>query len=324
MRIPILLSLAFTACLSIPAKAGNEDVIFKSGNVALAGTLMTPKGSGPFPAVVFIHGSGPETRKNSKKRAKLFVDRGFAALIYDKRGAGKSGGNPDFNRYFSIDTLAADVLAAVDFLTSRSEINSKEIGLVAASQGGWVATQAAKDYNFAFLIVISGSVTTVGEDNLFERSARLKGEGFTDNDVREADEMHVVDQEVSRSGNLLEAFATLWEQNKNKPWFRRVYLGDKPMGIDHPYRQWYRTVVDLDAHASLKEISIPSYWIYGEPAMDRFCPVELSVDRLKALQASGKPIEIEMVKGANHSLAVNSKEGCCSSRLFSWLDSIIK
>src|SRR5580704_1876952 len=37
-----------------------ETVHFASGDISLAGTLVLPEGSQPHPAVVLVHGSGPE------------------------------------------------------------------------------------------------------------------------------------------------------------------------------------------------------------------------------------------------------------------------
>ena len=58
----------------------------------LPGTLTMPKGDGPFPALVLVHGSGPNDRDESVGGAKVFRDlaeglasRGVAVLRYEKR-----------------------------------------------------------------------------------------------------------------------------------------------------------------------------------------------------------------------------------------------
>ena len=58
--------------------------------------------------------------------------------------------------------------------------------------------------------------------------------------------MHLVDLEVSRSGSRFDEFTKLWEDNKSKRWFPRVYTGNAPAGPQHDYRKWYRTVMDVD------------------------------------------------------------------------------
>lgn len=316
IRQALIVFLFFPFILS----AQDEDLRFPSGDVHLSGTLLKPKTNGPFPLVIFIHGSGAEERSNSKQRAKEFVKNGIAAFIYDKRGVGKSEGEKDFHQYYSFDILAQDANAAVAFLSKRSDIKSDKIGYVAASQGGWVAPLAASTHkNIAFMIIISGSVSTPGEDNLFERNARLKTEGFSDKDIQEVTEMHLLDQEVSRSGERFAEFKNMWEKYKNSAWFKRVYLSHEPSSPESKYRQWYRKVVDINPLDHLKELNIPILWLYGDSTLDRYCPVDLSVYRLTELKKSGKDYEIRIEPGANHSLQLKSKDLAIQKSVFDWL-----
>ena len=62
------------------------------GERALPGTLAMPKGTGPFPAVVLVHGSGPQDRDETVGPNKPFLDiaralaaQGIAVLRYEKR-----------------------------------------------------------------------------------------------------------------------------------------------------------------------------------------------------------------------------------------------
>ena len=94
--------------------------------VTLAGTLTTPKGKGPFPAVLLILGSGRLERDEVVANHKIFLvlsdyltRRGLAVLRVDKRGLGKSSG--DYTLATSED-LADDVLAGVEFLRNRRDI----------------------------------------------------------------------------------------------------------------------------------------------------------------------------------------------------------
>ena len=76
--------------------ARNLDVRFSNDDVMLSGTLVLPQSNGPHPGVVFIHGSGPQTREGVKVFADRFVSYGIAGLVYDKRGVGYSTGEfPD-------------------------------------------------------------------------------------------------------------------------------------------------------------------------------------------------------------------------------------
>ena len=300
-----------------------EEVTFSNKDCNLSGSVILPKGEGPFNAVVFIHGSGPEERSNSRSLANEFADHGYAALIYDKRGVGKSGGDPKSVQYYSIEDLSNDAIAAVKYLASRTDVTPKHIGLVAFSQGGWVASLAAdKDSGIAFMVVISGSVTTISEDNYFERAARLKKEGFTSEDIDQANEMHLLDLEVSRSGSSFEKFQALWAKYKTAPWFKRVYLSENPIAADHNYRKWYKTVMDFDPVMHLEKSSQPALWIYGDAALDQYCPVEKSIKAIEQLKQSGKDYEIQTFPGANHSLVKGSKRVDIEVPIFNWLKKV--
>jgi pimeloyl-ACP methyl ester carboxylesterase len=141
------------------------DTRFESRGARLAGTLSLPSGDGPHPALVWVHGSGPDTRSATAPYFTGLLDGRFAVFAFDKRGAGESEGECcplDF------DLLADDVLAAVDALRSRDEIDDDAIGLLALSQGGWIAPLAAsKSKDVKFVVVLSGSAVSVGEEDLY-------------------------------------------------------------------------------------------------------------------------------------------------------------
>ena len=67
-----------------------RDLTFNSKNTALSGSLLYLKNTELKAAVVFVHGSGEQTRNLNLARA--LASKGIATFVYDKRGVGKSGG----------------------------------------------------------------------------------------------------------------------------------------------------------------------------------------------------------------------------------------
>lgn len=65
-----------------------EAVEFRSGDLVLSGTLLSPRWEDATPAIVLVHGSGEVMRKSLVLYAWLFAVKGYAALAYDKRGLG--------------------------------------------------------------------------------------------------------------------------------------------------------------------------------------------------------------------------------------------
>src|SRR5215813_6030539 len=68
-----------------------ETVVVQSGNLRLRGLLWWPTGRGPFPAVLFNHGSGsPDPTKQPAILGSVFARHGYAFLYLFRRGAGFS------------------------------------------------------------------------------------------------------------------------------------------------------------------------------------------------------------------------------------------
>lgn len=124
----------------------------------LAGTLSLPAGAGPFPAVLFISGSGLQDRDQNvfgHRTFRVLGDRltraGFAVLRVDDRGAGASKG-----KLGTIATDIGDTRAAFEWLMAQPEIDKKRVGLLGHSVGGVVApVVAAQTGKAAFVVALA-------------------------------------------------------------------------------------------------------------------------------------------------------------------------
>jgi uncharacterized protein len=161
-----------------------RDVTFANGAIELQGTLMLPAGTGPHPAIVFLHGSGPATRAGARSYALEFAKLGVASLFFDKRGSGKSGGSWT---NASLDDLAADAIAAVQFVKAQPGIDATRIGFWGVSQAGWVATVAAsRSRDVAFLMIISGGGASPLEPEMFSYTQAFERAGLSAEEKAEA------------------------------------------------------------------------------------------------------------------------------------------
>jgi dipeptidyl aminopeptidase/acylaminoacyl peptidase len=139
-------------------------VHFTCEGAVLAGTVYLPKGAGPHPALVWVHGAGEAPRLPWSPLLRAFVQAGIAILSYDKRGVGASEGECCPGDYGHFNLLAADVVGAVSALRSRSDIDAEHIGLFGASQAGWIAPKAAVlSHHVAFTVLASAPTLTYGE-----------------------------------------------------------------------------------------------------------------------------------------------------------------
>lgn len=168
MRIATLL-IAVLAC---SATAPNESVTgtFRSQDgTTLAYTIDYPSGSGPFPAVVLVHGSGRVTIADHAGLSSRFTSHGWAVIRYDKRGVGQSQGTYSGVGVFNSDTLlpllARDAAAAWNKLAQSPNIDRSRIGYAGGSQAGWiipVAISYTPDARFG--LMLSGPTVSVGTE----------------------------------------------------------------------------------------------------------------------------------------------------------------
>jgi pimeloyl-ACP methyl ester carboxylesterase len=307
----------------------SEDIEFKSGNLVIRGTLLSPRFGIKAPGVVLVHGSGQTSRKSTMLYAWIFASQGYAALSYDKRGVGKSDGGEYEWREFSLKDLATDAAAGYRFLESRTNIDSKCIGFFGASQGGWVVSIAANQVKSpAFLILVSASVSTIAEDRIYGREAQIRHAGFGEDDIKKAIERIRTDHQVTRTGKDFEKLSATFERYREAAWFREVYPDLQPLSIDDAHREWERKILDFNPQPNLKNIKTPVLWIFGDPELDRFSPVKLSMSRLKEAQSFGMPYRIIQIDKVGHTLELESGNNVQTfvqirlpliNKMFNWL-----
>ncbi|MBG0831522.1 alpha/beta fold hydrolase [Planomonospora sp. ID67723] len=117
-------------------------VSFTADGVRCAGYLYLPADHGPVPCVVLCHGfSGTMDRLSDY--AERFVAAGLAALVFDYRGFGESGGEP--RQVPDIDGQLVDVRAAVAFARAHERIDPDRVMLWGNSLGGAHAITVAAD-----------------------------------------------------------------------------------------------------------------------------------------------------------------------------------
>ena len=131
--------LLLTLLLSFTAFAANgKTVSYKSGDETVHGVLFSPKGKGPFPALVVIHeywGLVPWV----KEQAAKLSDQGYVTLAVDLY-RGKATDSPEvaheLMRGLPEDRANRDLLAAVQYLKSLRNVNPAKIGSIGWCMGG--------------------------------------------------------------------------------------------------------------------------------------------------------------------------------------------
>ena len=258
------------------------DLVFKNGDVTLAGTLMVPPGAGRHPAMVLVHGSGPLDRRAILPFANFLVRHGVALFGYDKRGVGGSSG--DWHEA-SFDDLAADVLAAVELLRGRDDIDPDRIGLFGVSQGGWIGPLAAsRSPHVAFVVSVSGPGTTPGVQNLDHLENELRAEGVGEPGIAEALALARLTHAYARSGAGWDKVEAAVAKAQGSEWFFPDLV--PPQG--HWFYAFWKRVIDYDPVPVLKSLRCPVLAIFG--GLDLLVPANKNRAIWEAaLQAGGNP-----------------------------------
>lgn len=133
-----------------PAAFTERESKVSSGLVTLPATLSIPKGDGPFPGVVLVHGSGPHDRDETVGGTRVFEDlaqglasRGVAVLRYEKRTKTfqkELAGTRDMTLK---DEVLDDAVAALAVLRAAPHVDPAKVFVLGHSLGGILAPRIA-------------------------------------------------------------------------------------------------------------------------------------------------------------------------------------
>lgn len=130
-------------------QAGINRVEFKSDGEKMVGNLFLPVGynqGDKLPAAVTVGSLTSVKEQMSGLYAKKLAELGFAALAFDYRFYGESGGAP--RQYESPNKHIADISSAVAFLKTLPLVDANKIGGLGICTGsGYMAVAAANDKN---------------------------------------------------------------------------------------------------------------------------------------------------------------------------------
>jgi carboxymethylenebutenolidase len=153
-----LACLALFWLLHLPFLSGADDVTFPSGDITLHGVVYRPEGKGPFPAVVYNHGSaeGMISKTGFDALGPVFASHGWVFFGPYRRGQGLSAsagpyigdqieaaeknggiaaGAETMVRLLTTDHLN-DQFAALAWLRKQSFVQANRIAVAGTSFGG--------------------------------------------------------------------------------------------------------------------------------------------------------------------------------------------
>jgi uncharacterized protein len=279
---------------------------FQSGGTELAGRLVMPKGPGPVPIVVLVHGSEQSSARDFYELQRLFPSAGIGAFVYDKRGTGASGGEYTHD----YPSLAKDAVAAMREARRLAGSRAGRIGYQGTSQGGWVAPLAATMAQVDFVIVGYGlAIPPIEEDRAaveLDMTRRGYGPEVVSKALEIADATEAIIVSNFKSG--FDRLAAVRAKYGNEPWFKYVHGNVTFFMLEQPEatvrEQGPKLLPGILPHYDpmpvLRGLSTPQLWILGSDDID--APIDETVRRLHALAGSGKPIDIAIFPRAEHGI----------------------
>ncbi|HEX8294591.1 MAG TPA: alpha/beta fold hydrolase [Pyrinomonadaceae bacterium] len=275
----------------------------RAAGVRLAGTLTLPRAKGPHTAVLLISGSGQQDRDETILGHKPFhvladylTRRGVAVLRVDDRGVGGSSAGPDLNKATSED-FAGDVLAGVEYLKSRKEVDPKRVGLVGHSEGGMIAPMvASRSSAVAFVVLLAGPGLAAEEGFAAQVSALARANGESEGAV------------AWRRRLVGRVFAVMKEEKDDAAALRRAHeeraklLGElsaderKRYGLADDEMEgivrvmltpWFRFFAAYDPRATLAKVRVPVLAVAGERDLQVVPAKEHLAAVAQALKAGG-------------------------------------
>jgi pimeloyl-ACP methyl ester carboxylesterase len=288
-----------------------EDITFENGRLTLSGVLLKPAKEGRYPAVIVLHGSGPESTSDPayKVAANTLVRSGFAVLLYNKRGVDSSGG--DFESALYGDFIG-DAIAAVLYLRGRADIDAGRIGLFGNSESGWFTPEIAfRSGNIAFIFNRVGSPLPWMDTVLWEVRNEFLEAGVDESDVDKLLEITVrrwsyyqaagFDPLLADSPQRDAINADLAMLRSTVPMADEV-LPEQLRTYDRKYYADFAIDSLYDPGPYLEEIDVPMYYAFGESDVN--VPTEQSVAFLEKLREEhDKEISYIVFEGVGHSLA---------------------
>lgn len=309
--VPIVL-LLFSGCTE---RSGQNEILFHSGPFTVVGELRLPKGPGPHPVVVFVHGDGPNNRTSGVTYPPIMarmLRAGYATLAWDKPGTGESQGEFDPQRV--IHQRAQIVLDAVAYLSQRSDVDPDRIGLWGISQAGYVMPRVLeRSDQVKFMIAIScpGEPGVEQGAYLVAAQARCSGNVSTEQAAEMERRLGAVEWATT-----YDEYARLKTELQKIPGFmalerQGVYVGVRPSSEWHPPNLegdyfWNPMTV-------IARTSIPVLAVFGEKDTQADSVQGVRAYR-DALAKGGHPrSRVELIAGTDHNI-LKTETGCIAER----------
>jgi len=290
-----------------------EDVTFNNAKagILLSGTFTRPTQKGKYPVVVLISGSGRTDRNGSSATHRPFLvlsdyltRNNIAVLRYDDRGYGESTG--DFSKATTAD-FAQDVLSAVNYLKTRSDIDIKKIGLIGHSEGGIIAPLASnQSSDISFMVSMAGTGISGSEISVMQsktlRPFPVPDEAAFEKNVRKSIKIASSNKEILQKRKELLAHNITYlapilkslgatEENIS------AFITKETDGVLKPWNTYFYNYNPAD---EFEKLSIPVLSLNGSKDIQVNATVNQNAIRNALIKGNNKNYKVVELENLNH------------------------
>lgn len=259
-----------------------EELVVKSGTLALPGTICYPRNSNSYPIVVFVHGSGPNDRDETIGPNKIFAElahalaeKGIASIRYDKRTfLVQSTGDANIPHSGLNEIVVEDALAALD-LALRTVPQDNKVFLLGHSLGASLAPSIANQFpKLGGVIMLAASSMPIEDEVLRQTKYLFKKDGFS---FAERKQYRDMKKRVKNVKNI-DAFLA------------KKIVPELPLTNDTAF---WRDILRMNPIADAQKVQIPVLILQGERdyqvTMKSFDKWKLEIDGKKNFEFKSYP-----------------------------------
>ena len=286
-----------------------EEAKFERDTINFAGTLTIPSGTGPFPAVLLISGSGPQNRDSEIFGHKPFLviadhltRAGIAVLRVDDPGVGGSTAHPQPP---TASDFADNAIAAVDFLKRDSRINRNQIGLIGHSEGGIVAPLSATRGEGIAFVVLLAAPGVPGNEMMRKQNERIldaAGIAGEQKEIRLAlfDQLSTALTSDLPNDEMRQKVEEIVRQQFETNGVPRTQQDETQvrMAVEQAISPGMRYLLAYDPRPALEKISVPVLALNGE--LDTQVDAGQNLVAIAAALENNSNVTIHRLPGLNH------------------------
>lgn len=305
----------------MPPFSYNSDSVtyFNADNTIQYGATITyPKTGGPFPVAILITGSGQQDRDETIFHHKPFAviadfltKNGIAVLRIDDRGKGLTTGK--FAGSTSAD-FANDVLAAIQYVSRRKDIDKNNIGLIGHSEGGMIAPMVYTKWpHLAFIVSLAGTGISGADILLRQQTAPIKTMGLDSAYQSYYTLTKFTLETIKNNSNspdsiILQKIKTYYSEWKSKTSLsiqemlhaNEASPEDYATQVSDELKPWMKFFISTDPAIYWSKVKCPVLALNGEKDIQVYPEQNIPAIQLALEKAGNKKVTVKIFPGLNH------------------------